>query len=82
MWEAYTFLQHQRQAGLLARAEVEAAIAGERELEVAVVARYCQPATLRRLGLARLAAEPALGREGVALLGLPEVLELELAALV
>jgi len=78
--EGYTFLQHQRQAGRLTRAEVEAAVAGRLELEVEVVARYCQPATLRQLGLAKLA--PTLSREGVVLLGLPEVLELELAALV
>ena len=92
-FEAYRYLQHQRQVLLrvlkpllfsqerrISREEVESIVAGGKTLEVEIVERYLQPQKLRPL-LLRWIADRSLTKDQVEGLGLPGTLADELIAL-
>ena len=92
-FEAYRYLQHQRQVLLrvlkpllfsqerrISREEVDSIVAGGKTLEVEIVERYLQPQKLRPL-LLRWIADQSLTKDQVEGLGLPGTLADELIAL-
>jgi len=79
-FEAYRFLQHQRQANKITRGEVDSVVTGGNILEVEVVERFWQPQKLRLLLLQRLVDWP-LAKDQVDSLGLPSTLAEELTTL-
>ena len=92
-FEAYRYLQHQRQVLIrvlkpllfsqerrISREEVESIVAGGKTLEVEIVERYLQPQKLRPL-LLRWIADRSLTKDQVKGLGLPGTLADELIAL-
>jgi len=79
-FEAYRYLQHQRQERRISREEVESIVAGGKTLEVEVVERYLQPQKLRPL-LLRWIADRPLTKDQVEGLGLPGTLADELITL-